>query len=75
MFLGNRAALNISANAAGYRGTLPADFVLAGHSAGGGFAASVGGYYAAAARALRRAGAGGDGWPPGRPRAGRLTIP
>lgn len=44
MFLGDRAALNISANAAGYQGTLPEKFVLAGHSAGGGFAASVAGY-------------------------------
>ena len=47
MFLGNRAALNISADAAGYQGTLPEDFVLTGHSAGGGFATAVAGYYAA----------------------------
>jgi acetyl esterase/lipase len=44
MFLGDRAALNISANAAGYQGTLPEQFVLAGHSAGGGFATAVAGY-------------------------------
>ena len=47
MFLGNRAALNISADAAGYQGTLPEDFLLTGHSAGGGFATAVAGYYAA----------------------------
>ncbi|BBY62992.1 alpha/beta hydrolase [Mycolicibacterium helvum] len=45
MFLGSRAALTISANQAGYQGALPEDFILAGHSAGGGFASSVGGYY------------------------------
>ncbi len=47
MFLGSRAALNISANAAGYQGTLPEDFVMAGHSAGGGLATAVGGDYVA----------------------------
>ncbi|WP_133066988.1 hypothetical protein [Mycolicibacterium sphagni] len=45
MFLGSRSALTISANQAGYQGALPEDFILAGHSAGGGFASSVGGYY------------------------------
>ncbi len=44
MFLGDRAALNASATAAGYEGTLPEKFVLAGHSAGGGFAATVAGF-------------------------------
>ncbi|QZT60701.1 lipocalin family protein [Mycolicibacterium austroafricanum] len=47
MFLGDRAALNASATTAGYLGVLPEDFVLSGQSAGGGFAAAVGGYYAA----------------------------
>lgn len=41
MFLGNRAALNISANAAGFMGTLPEQFILTGHSAGGNFATQV----------------------------------
>lgn len=45
MFTGQRAALTISANAAGFSGALPEDFVLAGHSAGGGWSVSVGGYY------------------------------
>ncbi len=44
MFLGSRAALNISANAAGFGGTLPQDFLLTGHSAGGNFATAVGGF-------------------------------
>jgi hypothetical protein len=47
LFAGDRAALNISANAAGYQGTLPEQFILAGHSAGGGLAAAVGGYVVA----------------------------
>lgn len=38
MFLGDRAALNISANAAGFMGELPEQFILTGHSAGGNFA-------------------------------------
>jgi lipocalin len=42
MFLGDRTELNVSANAAGYSGTLPQTFVLTGHSAGGGFATAVG---------------------------------
>ena len=46
MFTGDEADLNISANQAGYQGTLPQDFVLAGHSAGGGWSVGVGGYYA-----------------------------
>ncbi len=46
MFTGDEADLNISANQAGYQGTLPLDFVLAGHSAGGGWSVGVGGYYA-----------------------------
>ena len=46
MFLGDRAALNSSATAAGLLGVLPEDFVLSGQSAGGGFATAVGGYYA-----------------------------
>ncbi len=41
----SRASLNISANAAGYQGTLPEAFVLSGHSAGGGLAAAAGGFY------------------------------
>ena len=45
MFLGDRSALNISASQAGYLGALPEDFILAGHSAGGGWSSSVGGYY------------------------------
>jgi acetyl esterase/lipase len=45
MFLGERSALTISANQAGYQGLLPEDFILAGHSAGGGWSSSVGGYY------------------------------
>ncbi|MGE2733462.1 lipocalin family protein [Mycolicibacterium vaccae] len=47
MFVGDRSALNSSAGAAGYQGTLPEDFVLSGQSSGGGFATSVGGFYAA----------------------------
>lgn len=45
MFLGSRAGLNISANAAGYQGPLPEQFVMAGHSAGGGLATAVAGDY------------------------------
>ena len=44
MFLGDRAALNTSATAAGFQGTLPEKFILTGHSAGGGFATAVGGF-------------------------------
>jgi len=42
MFLGDRAALNVSANQAGYEGVLPQTFILTGHSAGGAFATTAG---------------------------------
>ena len=42
MFLGDRSELNVSANLAGYEGSLPQTFILTGHSAGGGFATAVG---------------------------------
>lgn len=48
LFLGSQTALNISANQAGYFGTLPQDFILSGHSAGGGLATIAGGNYLAA---------------------------
>lgn len=48
LFLGPQTALNISANQAGYFGTLPQDFILSGHSAGGGLATIAGGNYLAA---------------------------
>ena len=41
MFVGDRAALNISANQAGYDGKLPQTFILTGHSAGGRFATTA----------------------------------
>lgn len=44
MFTGDRAALNASAWAAGFNAELPGKFLLAGHSAGGGFAAAVAGF-------------------------------
>lgn len=44
MFLGDRPELNASANAAGYQGTLPQNYILAGHSIGGGIAAAAAGY-------------------------------
>ncbi|QUR67775.1 PE family protein [Mycobacterium spongiae] len=47
LFLGDQTALNVSAHHAGYQGTLPTDFVLAGHSAGGGLATIAGGHYLA----------------------------
>ncbi|VBA44007.1 PE-PGRS family protein PE_PGRS26 [Mycobacterium innocens] len=47
LFLGPEAALNISANQAGYQGTLPQDFILSGHSAGGGLATIAAGDYLA----------------------------
>jgi hypothetical protein len=46
LFTGDRAALNASAQAAGYTGTLPQRVVLAGHSAGGGLIAMVARYMA-----------------------------
>lgn len=42
MFVGDRAALNVSANKAGYQGMLPQTFILTGHSAGGRFATAAG---------------------------------
>ncbi len=47
LFLGDENELLASAVAAGYTGDLPEDFVLTGHSAGGGLAAAAGGYYEA----------------------------
>jgi lipocalin len=41
MMRGDRVALAISANAAGYKGVLPQKFLLAGERLGGGFAAEV----------------------------------
>ena len=46
LFTGDRAALNASAQAAGYHKTLPSRVVLAGHSAGGGLAVGVARYLA-----------------------------
>ncbi|BBY14516.1 ICP22 family protein [Mycolicibacterium litorale] len=56
LFTGDREALNASAVASGYTdrygatATLPDDFVLVGHSLGGGFVAGVAGHYARAVR-------------------------
>ncbi len=47
LFLGNETALNLSANQAGYHGTLPQSFMIAGHSAGGGLATLAAGDYVA----------------------------
>ncbi|MEW5809711.1 MAG: lipocalin family protein [Actinomycetota bacterium] len=47
LFLGDENELLTSAAAAGFTGDLPKDFVLSGHSAGGGLAAAAGGYYEA----------------------------
>jgi hypothetical protein len=47
LFLGNEAALNTSANQAGYHGTLPQNFLMTGHSAGGGLATLAAGDYVA----------------------------
>ncbi|MEH3139294.1 MAG: lipocalin family protein [Mycobacterium kyogaense] len=47
LFLGDENELLTSAAAAGFTGDLPKDFVLTGHSAGGGLAAAAGGYYEA----------------------------
>ena len=41
MFVGDRTALNVSANKAGYLGELPQTFILTGHSAGGRFATTA----------------------------------
>ena len=41
----NRVSLNASALAAGYHGALPQQFILTGHSAGGGLATAAGGFY------------------------------
>lgn len=38
LFLGSQPVLNVSASQAGFAGTLPQDFVLTGHSAGGNLA-------------------------------------
>jgi pimeloyl-ACP methyl ester carboxylesterase len=43
LFEGDRDALTASAQAAGYEGTLPQQFVLAGHSLGGSFVTAVAG--------------------------------
>ncbi len=47
LFLGNETALNLSASQAGYHGTLPQDFLITGHSAGGGLATLAAGDYIA----------------------------
>ncbi|BBX62835.1 hypothetical protein MSAS_20090 [Mycobacterium saskatchewanense] len=47
LFLGGQTALNVSANQAGFMGKLPSDFILAGHSAGGGLATIAAGDYIA----------------------------
>jgi hypothetical protein len=47
LFLGSETALNTSANQAGYHGTLPQDFIMSGHSAGGGLATIAAGDYVA----------------------------
>lgn len=46
LFTGDRAALQASAELAGYSGRLPQRLVLSGHSAGGGTAVGVAGYLA-----------------------------
>jgi hypothetical protein len=45
LFLGSETALNISANQAGYHGTLPQSFMMTGHSAGGGLVTAAAGDY------------------------------
>ncbi|TFV60970.1 alpha/beta hydrolase [Mycobacterium sp. PS03-16] len=56
LFVGDRAALNASAVKAGYTdhygvdAVLPTEFVMAGHSLGGGLVVGVAGYYAQAVR-------------------------
>ena len=54
LFVGDRSALNASAAAAGFQGTLPEDFIFSGHSAGGGLAT------AAAADTVENGAAAGD---------------
>lgn len=44
LFIGDRLALLSSANAAGYRGSLPEKFLLVGLGKGGGFVTNVGGF-------------------------------
>ncbi len=45
LFLGSQTALNASAGQAGYHGTLPQNFIMTGHSAGGGLATLAAGDY------------------------------
>lgn len=47
LFQGPQTALNISAQHAGFSGTLPQDFILSGHSAGGGLTSIAAGNYLA----------------------------
>ncbi|BBZ44820.1 PE family protein [Mycobacterium parmense] len=47
LFLGSEPALNMSAHQAGLQGTLPLDFIMTGHSAGGGLATIAAGDYIA----------------------------
>ncbi|RUP06483.1 MAG: PE family protein [Mycobacterium sp.] len=47
LFQGPQTALNISAQRAGFVGTLPQDFILSGHSAGGGLTSIAAGNYLA----------------------------
>ncbi|MFV0493596.1 PE family protein [Mycobacterium sp.] len=47
LFQGPQTALNIGAQQAGFHGTLPPDFILAGHSGGGGLASIAAGDYLA----------------------------
>ncbi|AYE94521.1 PE family protein [Mycobacterium paragordonae] len=47
LFQGPQTALNISAQRAGFIGTLPQDFILSGHSAGGGLTSIAAGNYLA----------------------------
>lgn len=47
LFQGPQTGLNVSANQAGFLGTLPQDFILSGHSAGGGLATIAAGNYLA----------------------------
>ncbi|MCV7009866.1 PE domain-containing protein [Mycobacterium gordonae] len=47
LFQGPQTALNLSAQRAGFFGTLPQDFILSGHSAGGGLTSIAAGNYLA----------------------------